>query len=359
MSARKISITDPQKQNSATFITVFRSRHSEMSGSNSSTDEAIVRELRKYLRGKNLEQTSLRDVYAHIETVLGVDDIRSRKSWLKAQVVDAVNYNSSNNNNATNVSSSQSTSSSRSQSSPISPSPKVRETAVPSSRQEKVAKDPKAKAKRDGSPVRRGGLHALMYLSEPLQTVLGVETASRPQIISLIWQYIKEHDLQDPENRQMINCDEAMQAVFGVDRIRTFGLSKEINKHVFYPDEIGMPELGVDEDGVRRAQEKRAEKRELERELEKEDPKAKYAGYAQFLVDERLSSSILDGDAMMSKEECFDRIVDFARRKGLLKNRGKTIDIRDELADAWGHLKGKQITLNDLRRELRSCMSAL
>ena len=37
----------------------------------------------------------------------------------------------------------------------------------------------------------------------------------RPEAVKRIWAYVKEHGLQDPDDRRYILCDENMKPVFG------------------------------------------------------------------------------------------------------------------------------------------------
>lgn len=37
----------------------------------------------------------------------------------------------------------------------------------------------------------------------------------RPEAVKRIWAYVKEHGLQDPEDRRYILCDDNMRPVFG------------------------------------------------------------------------------------------------------------------------------------------------
>lgn len=37
----------------------------------------------------------------------------------------------------------------------------------------------------------------------------------RPEVVKRIWAYVKEHGLQDPEDRRFILCDDKMKPVFG------------------------------------------------------------------------------------------------------------------------------------------------
>ena len=59
---------------------------------------------------------------------------------------------------------------------------------------------------------------------------------SRPQTVKRIWQYVREHDLQDPRDKRQIRCDDAMRAVFKADKIHMFTMNKILAQNL-YPDE--------------------------------------------------------------------------------------------------------------------------
>ncbi len=66
-----------------------------------------------------------------------------------------------------------------------------------------------------------------------LAAVVGNEPMPRTQVIKKMWDYIKANDLQDKENRRMINADETLKIVFGgKDQVSMFELAKVINNHV-------------------------------------------------------------------------------------------------------------------------------
>lgn len=72
-----------------------------------------------------------------------------------------------------------------------------------------------------------------MNLSEPLAQLLGETQISRPQTVKKLWEYIKSKDLQDPNDRRQIRCDDAMRAVFKSDKTSMFGLNKILSLHLF------------------------------------------------------------------------------------------------------------------------------
>lgn len=64
--------------------------------------------------------------------------------------------------------------------------------------------------------------------SEPLAALLQVPKMSRPQVMKHLWIHIKANSLQDPSNGQEIICDDKFKAVFGVEKINMFKMSKEL-----------------------------------------------------------------------------------------------------------------------------------
>ncbi|RMJ28646.1 SWIB MDM2 domain protein [Aspergillus sp. HF37] len=85
---------------------------------------------------------------------------------------------------------------------------------------------------------RSGGFHKPLNLSPALSALLdGEVTLSRPQTVKKLWQYIRAHELQDPNDRRQIRCDDAMRAVFKQDRIHMFTMTKILNQNLYSPDE--------------------------------------------------------------------------------------------------------------------------
>ena len=50
-----------------------------------------------------------------------------------------------------------------------------------------------------------------------------------------LWAYMKEHQLQDPENRQFFTPDKKLEAIFGKEKIKAFGMAKFLKAHLTNP----------------------------------------------------------------------------------------------------------------------------
>ncbi|KAF8141255.1 SWIB/MDM2 domain-containing protein [Boletus edulis] len=87
-----------------------------------------------------------------------------------------------------------------------------------------------------GKPKKRsaakGGFAKEYTLSDPLSAVLAVERLSRPQVVKKLWEYIRQHELQNPSNKKEIMCDDALRAVFAVDKIDMFRMNKVLGQHL-------------------------------------------------------------------------------------------------------------------------------
>ncbi|KAK9431337.1 hypothetical protein V1505DRAFT_385291 [Lipomyces doorenjongii] len=84
---------------------------------------------------------------------------------------------------------------------------------------------------------RNNPFNAKMLLSPQLASFLGVSELSRPEAVKNIWTYIKEHHLQNPEDKREILCDDKMRPVFG-DKVHMFTMNKILANHLYKRDEV-------------------------------------------------------------------------------------------------------------------------
>ena len=54
----------------------------------------------------------------------------------------------------------------------------------------------------------------------------------RGEVVSKVWAYIKQHDLQNPENRREILADAKLEAVFGKKKVTMFEMNKYLAQHL-------------------------------------------------------------------------------------------------------------------------------
>jgi SWI/SNF-related matrix-associated actin-dependent regulator of chromatin subfamily D len=75
-------------------------------------------------------------------------------------------------------------------------------------------------------------------LPSKLGKLIGVHTANRPNIVHAAWQYIKANNLQDPSEREYINCDKHLEQIFGVPRMKFSEFPKRLQPLLNNPDPI-------------------------------------------------------------------------------------------------------------------------
>ena len=68
--------------------------------------------------------------------------------------------------------------------------------------------------------------------SEELAAVVGSEPVPRGQVVSKMWDYIRSHNLQNPENRREILADDKLRKVFGKDKVTMFEMNKHLAQHL-------------------------------------------------------------------------------------------------------------------------------
>jgi upstream activation factor subunit UAF30 len=68
---------------------------------------------------------------------------------------------------------------------------------------------------------------------EKLAAVIGHAPVPRTEVTRKLWEYIRSHNLQDPENKTFIKADESLKQVFdGKDRVSMFEMAKLVSNHV-------------------------------------------------------------------------------------------------------------------------------
>ena len=57
-------------------------------------------------------------------------------------------------------------------------------------------------------------------------------THTRADVTSKVWAHIKEHKLQNPENKREIVADDKLKKVLGKDRVTMFEMTKLLQGHM-------------------------------------------------------------------------------------------------------------------------------
>jgi len=68
---------------------------------------------------------------------------------------------------------------------------------------------------------------------EKLAAIVGADPLPRTEITKRLWDYIKQNRLQDTQNKQRINADDKLRAVFdGRDQVTMFEMTKLVSGHM-------------------------------------------------------------------------------------------------------------------------------
>ncbi|XP_066330919.1 uncharacterized protein [Miscanthus floridulus] len=86
-----------------------------------------------------------------------------------------------------------------------------------------------AGAKRRGGP---GGLNKVCGVSPELQAIVGEPAMARTEIVKQLWAYIRRNNLQDPNNKRKIICNDELRLVFETDSTDMFQMNKLLSKHI-------------------------------------------------------------------------------------------------------------------------------
>ena len=68
--------------------------------------------------------------------------------------------------------------------------------------------------------------------SQELAAVVGSQPLARPEVVSKVWEYIKKHDLQNPQNKREILADDKLEKVFGKKKVTMFEMNKHLAAHL-------------------------------------------------------------------------------------------------------------------------------
>ncbi|ONH68129.1 Protein TRI1 [Cyberlindnera fabianii] len=75
-----------------------------------------------------------------------------------------------------------------------------------------------------------------LNLSPKLQELLGAARLPRTQVVKQVWEYIKANDLQNPNDKREIICDEKLEPIFG-KKTNMFTMNKALSEHLYKDDE--------------------------------------------------------------------------------------------------------------------------
>ncbi|MEB3416865.1 SWIB/MDM2 domain-containing protein [Alteriqipengyuania sp. WL0013] len=79
---------------------------------------------------------------------------------------------------------------------------------------------------------KNNALQKPVTLSPELENVVGKGPMTRAQVTSKVWDHIKANNLQDSQDKRMINPDDKLGAVIGKEQISMFKMTAAVSKHL-------------------------------------------------------------------------------------------------------------------------------
>ena len=68
---------------------------------------------------------------------------------------------------------------------------------------------------------------------EKLAVIIGTDPLPRTEVTRKVWDYVRSHNLQDPQNKTFIQADNPLREVFGgKDRVSMFEMTRLVFEHV-------------------------------------------------------------------------------------------------------------------------------
>ncbi|KMO13022.1 SWIB/MDM2 domain-containing protein [Methylobacterium indicum] len=92
-----------------------------------------------------------------------------------------------------------------------------------------------AKGKKVAAPKSGDKPNALQKPLQPtpeLAAIVGDSPIPRGEVVSKVWEYIRKHSLQNPENKREILADDRLKKVFGKDKATMFEMNKYLAQHL-------------------------------------------------------------------------------------------------------------------------------
>lgn len=93
----------------------------------------------------------------------------------------------------------------------------------------KAAAKPAAKKTASAKP---NALQKPLQPSKELAVIVGSNPIARGEVVSKMWEYIKKHNLQNPENKREILADDKLQPIFGKKKVTMFEMNKHLAQHL-------------------------------------------------------------------------------------------------------------------------------
>ncbi|KAL0916074.1 hypothetical protein M5K25_013556 [Dendrobium thyrsiflorum] len=176
-----------------------------------------------------------------------------------------------------------------------------------------------AAPKRRGGP---GGLSKVCGVSPELQVIVGEPTMARTEIVKQLWAYIRRNNLQDPNNKRKIICNEELRLVFETDCTDMFKMNKLLAKHIITLEPSKEPVS--DSKRLKRSDKEVGVSLEIE------------ASQYPVVISDALAEFFGMGEREILQSEAFNRVSDYIKAKHLEDSMNNMILCDNKLQKLFG-----------------------
>ncbi|AWB19573.1 MULTISPECIES: SWIB/MDM2 domain-containing protein [Methylobacterium] len=118
---------------------------------------------------------------------------------------------------------------------PEAAAPKAKAAPKAAAKEAKDDAKDEGKGKKVAAPKSGDKPNALQKPLQPtpeLAAIVGDSPIPRGEVVSKVWDYIRKHSLQNPENKREILADDKLKKVFGKDKATMFEMNKYLAQHL-------------------------------------------------------------------------------------------------------------------------------
>ncbi|CAK9217179.1 unnamed protein product [Sphagnum troendelagicum] len=294
------------------------------------SDADIVRRLTSVLKTADLATTTTTAIRQHLEHELGID-LSDKKAFIRQQVDLYLQQQEQEDKEKEEEEEAQGKEEEeeqqqeqeqqQQQQDEIDDYGKQTATTRSDSKQRLLAKIGHSASKESGGA---GGLNKLCSLSPELQAVVGETELPRTQVVKLLWAYIRENGLQDPENRRKIICNDVLRILFNTDSTDMFKMNKLLSKHI-WPLENGSTVVTCPDNA-----EPRPKKPKIEKSEAGDGGRGRSSGFlAPIPISEGLAKFLGAEDGKVSRADAVKRIWDYIKENNLQDPTNKKMIVCD------------------------------
>lgn len=192
-------------------------------------------------------------------------------------------------------------------------------------------KKKKKKPTKDGKTTRKAtGLTVVKEISDELAQFLGKgKQMARTEVVKALWVYIKQNDLQNPQDKREIFLDEKMKSLFKVDKFTMFTLNKYVGSHIHPFTPVNLDQLS---ENSKRRKEEAARKRKAKSEAKKgkkKKMKRKEGSHPPYRLSEELKAVV--GKDILPRPQVTQALWVYIKAQNLQSETDKRVIVCDDL----------------------------